>query len=137
MSLGKLSDIYGRRRILFFAIAINLLGYGMFACAYSILLLIIACLCSGFGGAGSGPVVRTYVSAISRPEERTHRIGLTSAMAGLGYVVGPLIPALLANASFSVISLAASILIAIDATLIGIVLVEPPALGHAHPTDTS
>lgn len=101
--LGELSDIYGRRKIM----TIALLGsVGSFACfAYGVMTLnIYLIFLSRFVGGilgGNLSVAQAAIADITKPEERTRNFGLIGAAYGVGFILGPVIGALLSNSNYS------------------------------------
>lgn len=79
MFFGRLSDIYGRKRILVVTSFLNMLGYIIFAYSGNIWIFIVARFLSGLGGAGIA-IGQAYVSDISTASDRTKNLGLTGAM---------------------------------------------------------
>ncbi len=88
--LGGLSDKYGRRPVLLFA----LFGFGadyiFQAMAPTIQWLFVGRLIAGITGA-SFTTAAAYIADISEPEKRAQNFGLIGAAFGIGFIVGPLI----------------------------------------------
>lgn len=76
---GRLSDVYGRKRILAVTSFLNMLGYITFAYSGNIWVFMAARFLSGLGGAGMA-IGQAYVSDISTAGDRTKNLGLTGAM---------------------------------------------------------
>jgi DHA1 family tetracycline resistance protein-like MFS transporter len=101
--LGELSDIYGRKKIM----ALSLLGsVGSFACfAYGVMTLnIYIIFASRFVGGilgGNLAVAQAAIADITKPEERTRNFGLIGAAYGVGFILGPVIGAVLSNSNYS------------------------------------
>lgn len=79
---GRLSDIYGRKKVLAVTSFLNMIGYFTFAYSGNIWVFLVARFLSGLGGAGMA-VGQAYVSDISAPADRTKNLGVTGAMLGL------------------------------------------------------
>ncbi|MDD2916517.1 MAG: MFS transporter [Candidatus Gracilibacteria bacterium] len=95
---GRLSDVYGRKNILAITSFINMLGYLVFAFSGNVYLFILGRLLSGLGGAGMA-IGQAYVADISTAENRTKNLGLTGAMFGLGFTIGPVLGGLFSSNS--------------------------------------
>lgn len=94
--LGKLSDKYGRKRIIAYSLLVTALSYILFSYSSSFLLLFLARLLAGIGGSNIG-AAQAYISDITTDEDRTSGMGLIGAAFGLGFVFGPLLGGLLAD----------------------------------------
>lgn len=86
--LGRLSDRVGRRPVLLATIAVNVLGYLLFAAANSYAVLLAARMVSGFAS-GNIAVAQAYVADVTTGEHRSKGMGMIGAAFGLGFVVGP------------------------------------------------
>lgn len=94
---GRASDRHGRRPALVAGLLVTALGYGLFALAGSVPMLILARVVMGMGGGTIG-VVHAYIADVAAPEERTRTLGWLSAVTSLGAVLGPAAGALLVKA---------------------------------------
>jgi EmrB/QacA subfamily drug resistance transporter len=86
---SKLSDIFGRKVLFFFNVAIFLVGSIMSGAAPSMPWLIAARAIQGIGGGGLAAAAFTIIADIFPPRERGKWTGLIAAMFGLASVVGP------------------------------------------------
>ncbi|MGB0713598.1 MAG: MFS transporter, partial [Gammaproteobacteria bacterium] len=101
---GRLSDQYGRRRLLLLSQAGTLLSWIGFAglwfldsalglgAAWLVLLLMLIRVVDGVTG-GNSSVLQAYMSDISSAEEKAAFFSYTAAVFGVGMIVGPAIGA--------------------------------------------
>ncbi len=94
---GRLSDRHGRRPILLISTAGAALSYVVFALgsgiqnhAVALGVMLASRLFAGACG-GNITVAQAYVADISKPEERSKRMGLIGMAFGLGFIFGPII----------------------------------------------
>src|SRR6185312_1792022 len=86
---GKLSDLYGRKGILIFAVIVFLAGSFLSGASQSMTELI---LFRGFQGIGAGGLMSMAIAIIGdlfTPRERAKWQGVTGAVFGLAFIVGP------------------------------------------------
>lgn len=88
---GKLSDLFGRKPILFFGIIVFLIGSILCGFADSMKLLIIFRLIQGFGAGAVMPIATTIVGDIYSKEERAKIQGYLSSVWGISAILGPAI----------------------------------------------
>jgi len=88
---GKLSDLFGRKPILFVGIFIFLVGSILCGFADSMKMLIIFRLIQGFGAGAVTPIATTIVGDIYTQEERAKIQGYLSSVWGISAVLGPAI----------------------------------------------
>jgi EmrB/QacA subfamily drug resistance transporter len=94
---GKLSDIYGRRTILLFAIGIFVVGSVACALAPTIWLLVLGRGLQGIGGGGLLPIAQTIIADLLSPRERPVVQGRTSIMFMSASILGPVLGGLLTD----------------------------------------
>ena len=94
---GKLSDIYGRRLILMWAIGIFVAGSVACALAQNIWMLILARGLQGIGGGGLLPTAQTIIADLLSPRERPIVMGRTSVMFMSASILGPVLGGLLTD----------------------------------------
>jgi EmrB/QacA subfamily drug resistance transporter len=87
---GKLADLFGRKRILFFGICVFLLGSVACGAATSMPLLIIARAIQGIGAGAIFPITITIVGDLFTLEQRARIQGVFSSVWGVSAVIGPL-----------------------------------------------
>jgi len=92
--LGNLSDQYGRRPVLLFA----LLGFGLdyifMAFAPTIAWLFVGRIISGIAGS-SITTASAYMADISTDKNRAQNFGLIGAAFGIGFIIGPVMSGIL------------------------------------------
>jgi EmrB/QacA subfamily drug resistance transporter len=87
---GKLSDIYGRKRLFQIAIITFLIGSVGCGVAQSMLTLIISRGVQGIGGGGLMAIAFVIIGDVVPPRERGRYVGLITSVFAVGSVVGPL-----------------------------------------------
>ena len=94
--LGNLSDHFGRRPVLLFALFALGCDYLIQGFAPTITWLFIGRMIAGVAGASFTPAY-AYVADITPPERRAQSFGLMGAAFGMGFILGPAIGGLLGN----------------------------------------
>ena len=94
---GKLSDIYGRRRMMLVAVVIFLVGSAACALAPNMPSLIAARALQGIGGGGILPLAHTIIGDMVSPRERPRYQSYTSIMFMAASIVGPLLGGVLTD----------------------------------------
>ena len=94
---GKLSDLFGRKRVLFVGIALFLLGSVLSGAAPTMLTLIVFRALQGLGAGAVQPVTTTMIGDIFSLEQRARVQGLFSSVWGVSSVIGPLLGGLLVD----------------------------------------
>src|SRR5262245_43972337 len=92
--LGNLSDRFGRRPVLLFAVGALGLDYVVMGLAPTLGWLFIGRTISGIAGASWTPAY-AYVADVSAPEKRAQSFGIVSAAFGIGFILGPALGGLL------------------------------------------
>jgi EmrB/QacA subfamily drug resistance transporter len=88
---GKLSDIYGRRRLYVSAMALFLIGSVWCGLATSMTSLIFARALQGIGAGGIMPLAFILIGEMFTLEQRAKMQGLFSGVWGVSSIVGPLL----------------------------------------------
>jgi EmrB/QacA subfamily drug resistance transporter len=86
---GKLADVLGRRPVLYFGIAVFLLGSVLCGAAWSMPVLIIARAVQGVGAGAVLPMTITVVGDLYTVEERARVQGYVASVWGMAAVLGP------------------------------------------------
>ena len=93
---GRLSDRYGRKRILMFTTTAAGLTYIAFAFATHLWLALLIRVIGGFFGGTLG-VCQSYIASVTSPEERPRSMGYFGAALNLGIAIGPAVGGVLAT----------------------------------------
>jgi DHA1 family tetracycline resistance protein-like MFS transporter len=94
--IGGLSDRYGRRGILLFAMLGFTLDYLIMGTATTFLVLFLGRMLSGVFGA-TYTTANAYIADITDAKDRAGRFGMMGAAFGLGFILGPVIGGLLGD----------------------------------------
>jgi len=101
---GRLSDLYGRKRVFFAGATVFLLGSTLCGFAPDMFYLIAFRALQGMGAGAIQPVAYAIVGDIYTPAERAKVQGLLSSVFGVSAIVGPTLGAFLVeHASWSVV----------------------------------
>lgn len=94
--LGALSDRFGRRPVLLFALFGSGFDYFAAALAPNLMILYITRAINGLSGA-SMTVANAYIADITPPHKRAAAFGMIGAAFGLGFILGPVIGGVLGD----------------------------------------
>lgn len=94
--LGRLSDRYGRRPILFFSLLGSAVGYLVIGLANTLFLVFLGRIIGGISG-GNISTAQAYIADVTSKENRAKGMGLFGAAFGLGFILGPAIAGILSK----------------------------------------
>src|SRR5260221_4129800 len=94
--LGRVSDRYGRKPVIFTSLLIEAVSFAFTALAGSLPLLLLARFIGGLGASNIGSA-QALVADVTPPEGRARGMGMIGAAIGLGFVVGPALGGMLAS----------------------------------------
>ena len=86
--IGSLSDAYGRRPVLIFALVTLTIDYIIMALAQTYWVLLLGRILAGVAGA-TYITATAYIADIAKPKERSAAFGMIGAAFGIGFVMGP------------------------------------------------
>ena len=86
--IGNLSDRFGRRPVLIYALVSIGIDYAITGLAPTIGWLFLGRILSGMAGA-SYTTASAYIADVTPPEKRAANFGLVGAAFGLGFIIGP------------------------------------------------
>lgn len=91
--LGELSDMYGRKKLLFLGVSVLALSQAIFAFGIIFKSLSLILFSRVVGGVASAnfSIAQAAIADISTPENRAKNFGLIGAAFGIGFVVGPVL----------------------------------------------
>ncbi|HKD98159.1 MAG TPA: MDR family MFS transporter, partial [Micromonosporaceae bacterium] len=88
---GKISDLYGRRKILLFSIITFMVGSLLAGASQNMTELIITRGIQGLGAGGLMTLAFTIISDVVAPRDRGRYMGIFGAVFGLSSIAGPLV----------------------------------------------
>jgi len=92
---GRLSDVYGRKRLYLVGLGLFVLASGMCGASQSMLQLVVFRALQGIGGAAIFALTFAIIGDLYPPEKRGYVSGVTSSMWAIASIVGPALGALL------------------------------------------
>jgi MFS transporter, DHA1 family, tetracycline resistance protein len=120
---GRLSDRFGRRRVLLLGLLGSASSYVVFAFASTFSVLLLSRVMAGVAGANIS-VAQAYIADITPPEKRAGNMGLIGAAFGLGFIFGPALGGILAPIAPELPGLVAALLCSTNAFLAVLFLPE-------------
>ena len=94
--LGRLSDTYGRRPILFISLLGSAIGYFVLGFASTLALVFLGRVIGGITG-GNISTAQAYIADVTTRENRAKGMGLFGAAFGLGFILGPALAGILSK----------------------------------------
>jgi EmrB/QacA subfamily drug resistance transporter len=88
---GKLSDVYGKKRLFFATVSMFLLGSILCGLSQNMVQLIVFRAIQGIGAGGLSSVPFALVSTVFPPHERGKALGVLASAWGISSVLGPLV----------------------------------------------
>lgn len=98
--LGRLSDRYGRKKLLVISQLGSAVGYFLLAISNNLPLLFISRIIDGITG-GNISIAQAYIADVTTKENRARGMGIIGAAFGLGFIFGPAIGGFLSRYSYS------------------------------------
>lgn len=121
---GRLSDTYGRKKVIVFGMIMFAIGEGLFGLANTTVMLFVARMLGGVGAALIMPAVMAYTADVTSDDERAKGMGLINAAISTGFIIGPGIGGYVAEFGVRVPFYAACVAGAIAAVITVLILPE-------------
>lgn len=96
--LGRVSDRYGRRPVLFISLLGSAVGYLIIGFAATLAMVFVGRVVSGITGANIS-TAQAYIADVTSKENRAKGMGLFGAAFGLGFILGPAMAGILSKFS--------------------------------------
>lgn len=98
--LGRLSDRYGRKKLLIISQLGSAVGYLILGLSGNLPLLFLSRIIDGITG-GNISIAQAYIADVTTKENRAKGMGMIGAAFGLGFIFGPAIGGFLSKFSYS------------------------------------
>lgn len=96
--LGRISDLYGRRPVLFLSLMGTAVGYLMLAVSHRLEWVLAARMLAGIMG-GNISVAQAAMADLTPKSQRSKALGMIGAAFGLGFVLGPALAGVLGGST--------------------------------------
>ncbi len=90
---GRLADLYGRKRVLFFGLIVFVIGTTFCGLAPNMLWLVVFRVVQGIGAGAVQPINQTLIGDLYPPAQRAKMAGFFSGIWGIAAIVGPVLGA--------------------------------------------
>ncbi|HEY3916895.1 MAG TPA: MFS transporter [Stellaceae bacterium] len=90
---GRLADLFGRKRVLFFGLAVFVIGTTACGLAPNMLLLVVFRIVQGVGAGAVQPINQTLIGDLYPPAQRAKMAGFFSSIWGIAAIIGPVLGA--------------------------------------------
>ena len=90
---GRLADLFGRKRVLFFGLTLFILGSVLCGFAHNMFVLVIFRVIQGIGAGAVQPINQTLIGDIYPPAQRAKMAGFFSSIWGIAALIGPVLGA--------------------------------------------
>lgn len=94
---GRFSDLFGKKRMFFWAAALFLLGSGLSGLSGAMWQLVVFRTIQGIGAGGGGIVSMAIIASLYSPQHRARAMGYISSVWGISSVVGPILGSLIVS----------------------------------------
>lgn len=129
--LGRLSDRYGRRPILFISLMGSAVGYFVMGFAGSLAMVFAGRIIGGITGANIS-TAQAYIADVTSKENRAKGMGIFGAIFGLGFILGPALAGVLSKYGVHVPFYFAAVLSFVNAVALYFILPESITPGAPH-----